>query len=410
MKEGTLAFTIQPEGAPASAHAKVSVQLESNGKEGKGKFHQGKRTFAIFLTQVDSVNALPGHWKRPQTPKAPFPYSQRDVHYINPSDRSTIAGTLTFPKGEGPFPAALLITGSGAQDRDETIFGHKPFLLIADALTREGFAVLRVDDRGVGKSTGDMKSATVFNFATDVNTGLDFLSKQPEIDPKRLGLIGHSEGGLVAAIVGAKRKGLAFIISLAGVGIPMDTMVIQQVRTVTRNEKSLTPEAAALVVKAQQDAIAAVKRNANTDEVKTILHTLYQTLRRKKLESKALRVLSEKELEAKATMEAGILLSPGLSTAFKTIPARYWKDVRCPILALNGSKDFQVTPKENLEAIKTATSKNRDVTTTELPGLNHLFQKADTGLLDEYATIEETMNPVVLTTLITWLKARTHKK
>jgi pimeloyl-ACP methyl ester carboxylesterase len=252
-----------------------------------------------------------------------------------------------------------------------------------------------------------MKSATIFNFANDVNTGLDFLAKQPEVNPKHLGLIGHSEGGLVAAIVGAKRKDLAFIVSLAGVGIPMDVIVIEQVKTVTRHDKSLTPEAAQLVVKAQQAAVAAVKRDATTNDVKTILFKLYQTLRTKKIESEALRVLSEKELEAKASMEAGILLSPGLSTAFKTKPALYWKNVRCPILALNGSKDFQVTPKENLGAIKKATAKNRDVTTTELPDLNHLFQKANTGLLDEYATIEQTMAPIVLRTLTTWLKTKT---
>jgi pimeloyl-ACP methyl ester carboxylesterase len=191
-----------------------------------GTFKQAGAEFPLTLKRVDKVS-MP---RRPQTPKVPFPYREEAVRVENREGKATLAGTLTVPPGKGPFPAAILISGSGSQDRDETIFGHKPFLVLADALTRRGVAVLRVDDRGVGQSTGGVLDSTSEDMAGDVRAELAFLRSRPEIDPKRIGLIGHSEGGLIAPMVAAKDHEVAFIVLLAGTALPGEEILYQQGR------------------------------------------------------------------------------------------------------------------------------------------------------------------------------------
>ena len=181
-----------------------------------GEWSQGPAMLPLTLKKTDKLSER----KRPQTPKPPFAYKSEDVTYPNKTSGLTLGATLTLPEGKGPFPAALLITGSGAQDRDETLLGHKPFAVIADALTRRGIAVLRVDDRGVGKSTGSQAEATSADFATDVAAGIAYLKTRPEVDPKRIGLVGHSEGGLIGPMVAAKAPDdVAYLVLLAGTGV-----------------------------------------------------------------------------------------------------------------------------------------------------------------------------------------------
>ena len=212
----------------AFKRARIVIEgtLNADGTEIDAKFKQGLAAFPLVFKKVDKA---PETARRPQEPKRPFPYQEVEVTYKNPAEHSTLAGTLTLPKAGGPFPAVLLITGSGQQDRDETVFGHKPFLVLSDYLTRRGIAVLRVDDRGVGGSKGDLESATSENFASDVLAGVNFLKTRKEIDPHKIGLIGHSEGGIIAPLVAVQSPDVAFIVLLAGTGIPGEQISMLQI-------------------------------------------------------------------------------------------------------------------------------------------------------------------------------------
>jgi pimeloyl-ACP methyl ester carboxylesterase len=330
---------------------------------------------------------------RPQEPKAPFPYVSEAVSYPNPQAEGVrLAGTLTRPKGPGKFPAVLLITGSGAQNRDEEIFGHKPFLLIADFLTRHGIAVLRVDDRGTAESTGKFATATTADFATDVMAGVQFLLKRPEIDAKHIGLLGHSEGGAIAPMVAVRMPEVAFLILLAGTGVPGDETIVQQVyrgnlaggasEESARQAREL--ERAILnIVKAEPDAEAQQRKLMALAEATPGLQQILKA-------------------------ESPRLNSPWYRYFISHDPRPVLANVKIPVLALNGAKDTQVDAEQNLPAIEAALRKggNRDVTIKLLPGLNHLFQQCKTGALAEYETIEQTMAPEVLDLIADWIAKR----
>jgi len=327
---------------------------------------------------------------RPQTPRPPFPYKAEDVTYDNPNQPGVrLAGTLTTPPGAGPFPAVLLITGSGTQDRDETLFEHKPFLVLADALTRRGVAVLRVDDRGIGGSRGGLPSATTADFASDVEAGVAWLKGRAEIDPRRVGLLGHSEGGLIAPMVASRDPAIAFILLWAGPGVPGKEVIVDQARTL------------------------AIASGASPEQGQ---HSA--DLQRKLLD--ALLAAPDRET-AKATMNAAIAGSgtPPITDAtvalmgspwyryFMTLdPAVALRAVKAPVLALLGGKDLQVTPAVNEAALRTALADNPRATVEVLPGLNHLFQEAQTGAPAEYAAIEQTIAPAALDRMVDWI-ART---
>jgi len=328
--------------------------------------------------------------KRPQTPQPPFPYRTEQV-VVQSAPGVKLAGTLTLPPGKGPFPAAVMITGSGAQDRDETILGHKPFAVIADRLTRDGIAVLRVDDRGFAQSTGDFATATDDDFAVDAAANVAFLRRRPDIDPARIGLIGHSEGGLVAPKVAARDRKLAFIVLMAGPGVPLSE-----------------------VLRAQRAALAPAM-GLSPDEIRTtqaLIDHVIAAMRGAKDEADArARALKVIEAEGSAAIRArgpAMSLAAQLSSGWMRNlvdydPAPTLAKVKCPILALNGSKDGQVPPQQNLPAIRAATRGNPDTTIVELPGLNHLFQTAKTGAVGEYADIEETVAPIALDTISAWI-------
>jgi pimeloyl-ACP methyl ester carboxylesterase len=284
--------------------------------------------------QVTLSQTPEAYGERPQTPKPPFPYAQREVLYDNPADGINIGGTLTVPEGEGPHPAVLLITGSGPQDRDETLNGHKPFWVIADHLSRKGIAVLRVDDRGVGKTTGDPSKATVEMHATDAEAGIAFLKKQKEIDPKRIGLIGHSEGGMIAPMVAAKSPDVAFIVSLAGPGVSGAELNPVQVDALLRAQKH--PESViAEIVDGQKKLMKLIVTDAPEDKLRAAVKELATVT--VKLGNNA----NPDDLDIKKAAARDILrlLSPWFRSYAKVEPAKHWAKVRVPTLLMIGDRE-----------------------------------------------------------------------
>ncbi len=351
----------------------------------------------LNLKKVDRVPEL----ARPQTPKPPYPYLEEQVAYENKAAGIKLAGTLTEPKTGGPFPAVLLITGSGAQDRDETIFGHKPFKVIADDLTRAGLAVLRVDDRGVGGSTGSAATATSEDFAGDVLSGVEYLKSRPDIEPRRIGLIGHSEGGIIAPMVAAKSSDIAFIVLMAGTGVTGERILYEQGELIARAEGA-REDAIRQTLEFQKRAFAVIKETGDPklaeEKLKPILAEGYRTLGEE--EKKA---AGTEELWTKGQIMA--LSSPWMRFFLTYDPKPTLEKVRCPVLAMGGSLDLQVPAKENLKAIADALKAggNKDFKILELPGLNHLFQPAKSGGVSEYAKSEETISPEALKLMREWI-------
>jgi pimeloyl-ACP methyl ester carboxylesterase len=336
---------------------------------------------------------------RPQEPKKPYPYDEEEVGYENKRDGVKLAGTLTLPRGKGPFPATLLITGSGPQDRNESLLGHKPFLVLADYLTRQGIVVLRVDDRGVGGSTGSVPDSTTENFAADVTAGIEFLKTRKEIDPKQIGLIGHSEGGLIAPMVAAQNGDVAFIVLMAGTGLTGEEILYLQ---------------GALILKAGGASAEQLAKQRATQEgmFKILKEEKDPATAEKRLHEELSRNLTE---EAKKKSEQAIAAqikranTPWFRYFLTLDPRPALRKVKCPVLALNGENDLQVPATENLREIEAALKAggNKDVTIVSLPKLNHLFQTSETGSMSEYAKIEETIAPVALKTIGDWILKRT---
>ena len=348
-----------------------------------GTWTQSGMSGALVLTPVKE-GAAPAA-KRPQNPVKPYPYRDEDVEYENKAAGIKLAGTLTIPEGKGPFPAVVLITGSGPQDRDEALLGHRPFLVLSDYLTRKGIVVLRVDDRGVGKSGGKFDTATTADFATDTEAGIAYLKTRPEADGRKIGLIGHSEGGMIAPMVAARNRDVAFIVMMAGPGVPGDQILLEQSRLIAEAGGASHEEA--LKQGAQlRELLALVK--ADNDTAATD----------RKLREKLAGV---PEAQAKAQIDR-------LNTPW----FRYFPDVRpeggagkgeMPGAGSERGEGLQVPPKQNLPAIRAALANNKSAEIEELPGLNHLFQTAKTGSPMEYARIEETISPVALEKIASWI-------
>lgn len=354
-----------------------------------GTFSQGGAKFDFRLSR----EIVPGP-ARPQEPKPPFPYQIEEVAFQNGS--VSLAGTLTLPQGDGPFPAVLLITGSGLQDRDESVFGHKPFWVIADHLSRAGIAVLRVDDPGIGKSTPHPKSPTTAVFATDVEAGVAFLKRDDRIGA--VGLIGHSEGGLIATIVASRRDDIGFVVLLAGPGVPGAELLLKQNERIfdamgiagTRKQNLLTL-LNQLFTTLTSDVPAATRRQ----EIEEIV--------RKQFEINGVPRAEQDETQVQAAVAQALTPWMRYFLAFDPRPAL--ENIRVPVLALNGELDVQVDAEQNLTAIAAALDKggNRNVNVHGLPKHNHLFQRAKTGLINEYAIIEETISPEVLNLIRDWV-------
>lgn len=358
-------------------------------------------TSSIFAQDIKPV--------RPQEPQKPYPYYAEDLAFENKEAGIKLAGTLTLPKREGVYPAVILITGSGPQNRDEELAGHKPFLVLSDFLTKNGIAVLRYDDRGTALSTGDFNSATSVDLASDVASAVAYLKTRKEIDPKKIGLIGHSEGGLLAPLVAAESKDIAFIVMLAGPGIPGDKILLIQQRLIAEANGTSNEEIEA-VERMNKLVFNTVKESSDIDQLRIALKArLNKFLAEKPTLKRPTGTTSDEDL---INSQVETYTTPWMQYFIKYDPALTLRKVKIPVLALNGGSDVQITAKENLAAIKKALQKgkNKDVTIMELPGLNHLFQESATGNPQDYKRIEQTYSPVMLATVLDWLHLQIKKK
>ena len=367
--------------------------LDTENKSIKGEFKQRGGIIPVSFSRTDKLPEL----LRPQEPKEPFPYIEENVIFENQKAGIKLAGTLTYPNSKGKFPAVILVTGSGQQDRNENIGGHKPFWIIADYLTRNGIAVLRVDDRGIGGSTGNFNQSTTGDFAEDALAGLTFLKSRREIDPKKIGIIGHSEGGIVAPLAASISSDVAFIVSMAGVFINFEDVIIDQIlnqqKLLGRNNEDLELERdwrkkIYSLAKENTDSITAAKK----------LWNLYSNL-------------TEDEIKRlnwpRGRQEAQIrqVLNPWWRYVLGLDNKAVLMKVKCPVLAIYGELDQQVNPDKNIPIIEEAMKVgiNKNLTVKKFPGLNHLFQTAKTGSEYEYIRIEETFSPQALQFITEWI-------
>jgi hypothetical protein len=386
----------------AAAGAQFEGDLSSDGNQIAGRFTQGA-VRPLTLKRVDKI-ALPA---RSQDPKPPFNYRSGEVIYESGNVR--LAGTLTLPEGKGPFPAVLLISGSGPQDRDGTMVGHKPFWVIADYLTRRGIAVLRVDDRGTGQSTGTSTSQNFASMVDDVLAGVDYLKTRAEIDKMHIGLIGHSEGGTVGPMAAVRSKDVAFVVMLAGTGVSGQELLATQADVVARSAGA--NEGAIALNKAVQDMSVRIVKEESDPKVAV------QKMMAEWQKMKAAMPPAEQAMLNAGSVDAALerqfiqANSPELRDIVLTNPAETLRKVKVPVLALNGDRDVQVMSKQNLPAIATALKAggNDDITTTELPGLNHLFQKCMTCQVGEYGDLEQTFSPDALKIIGDWVLAHSEK-
>jgi len=363
-----------------------------------GTWTQRGTSFTVNLKKLKTAFSI----NRPQEPKPPFPYTSENVTFTNDKFNIKLAGTLTVPSGTGPFKTVIMITGSGAQNRNEELMGHKPFLIIADYLSRNGIAVLRYDDRGVGGSQGNYAEATSEDLATDAEAAFNYLKNNPKINQKEIGFIGHSEGGLIAPIVASTHADVGFIVSLAGPGVTGQQVILRQTQDISRlsgQKESDIKE----TVETNKRLYAVLRKEKDNKKAEIKILALYKEILEKKKTSK--------EDTEKAVNQLKMTFGSSVYTWFRyfivTDPAIFWKKVECPVLALNGEKDLQVAARENLPAIEKAlkSSGNKYVKTVKLPELNHLFQHCKTGLPAEYSSIEETFSPDALKIISDWILA-----
>ncbi len=361
-----------------------------------GTFKQGGMALPLVMkrTQAETKPLV-----RPQTPKPPFPYRSEEVTFPNKSAGITLAGTLTLPEKGNNFTAVILITGSGPHNRDEEILGHKPFLVIADYLTRNGIAVLRYDDRGMAKSTGIFATSTTADFATDTESAIEFLKTRKEVNPRKIGLIGHSEGGIIAPMVAARSKDISFIVLLAGSGVRGDSLLLLQNELLARaagmpEDKIARGRKLNTII---YNKIVSAKENVSIQEITALFAQIKNDLAEFKPEG-----MADDDF---IRMNVAATANPWTQFFLRYDPAPALEKVKCPVLAVNGSKDLQVPANVNLAAINTALKKggNKAVTVKEYPNLNHLFQECTTGLSTEYETIEQTFSPTVLKDLTKWI-------
>ena len=361
----------------------------------RGVFSQNGMNFPLALSRLsDSVPSL----KRPQTPRPPFPYYSEEVVFYNDKQGVRLSGTLTLPDAGYKGPVAVLVSGSGQQDRDETAFGHKPFFVWADYLTRAGIGVLRYDDRGVGGSTGDVENATSYDFSLDAEAAVRYLRKRGF---SSVGMIGHSEGGMIAPLVAARDARVGFIVLLAAPGIPCDSLLLLQQQAISESE-GYSQSRIETLLQTNRKIFALLKSDMPEKALKDSV--LY-----------GLRFLSgsdfpEDELENPVQEEAlqkqvNTLMSPWFRYFVQYNPASVLQKVKCPVLALNGSQDVQVLAGPNTQGIRQALRQagNRNFSVEILPGLNHLFQQCAACTVGEYAEIEETVNEEALQRVNMWL-------
>ena len=384
-------------------------KLNAKGDAAKGIWSQGGRDVPLTLKrqakEYDSKNV----WdNRPQRPVGPFPYDAEEVTFKNKIDTLTLAGTLTIPKKSGKHPAVILISGSGPQDRDESLMEHKPFLVLADYLSRRGIAVLRYDDRGTAESTGNFGSATTEDFAKDAAAAMEFLKTHPRINSAEIGLAGHSEGGLIAPMVCGLRDDVAFVALLAATGVDGVTIATSQTEAMLRAEKPGPEEYKEVTIAIAMNKLIISRGmrgelDLNDPEFKNEVDALIEQMPAD--ERKEASSIIESEIKsAKKRMD-----QPWMKFFITYDPRPALSKIECPVLAIVGSKDLQVLPELNMPEIEKALKQggNQDFKMATLEGLNHLFQKCELGTMTEYATIQETFNPKALIMIGDWIEAHT---
>jgi pimeloyl-ACP methyl ester carboxylesterase len=367
-----------------------------------GSFTQ-RVTLPLQLVKVPA----PTSRKRPQTPRPPFPYKVENVTYLNSDKSIRFGATLTIPKGEGPFPAIHLISGSGPQNRNGEIMGHLPFAVLADHLTRNGFMVLRTDDRGTGSSTGTFETATTNDLADDAEAGWNYLISRRETDPKRSGLLGHSEGGLIAPLVASRRRDVGFIILLAAPGVRITELMTKQAGNVMRSI-SISEPAIAAYEELYRKVVARVTSGSDTAEALRISGKEYERWARKQ-DTSVLRELELKDPIARQTASTALvraLYRPWFRHFIRIDPTPAIRKLQCKVLALNGTRDIQVDAEQNLPALEKNLKRSQSPSwkARELPGLNHLFQTCRHCTIAEYGQLEETFSAEALDILTRWLE------
>lgn len=382
--------------------------LTKDGEAIDGQWSQGGMSLLLILKRSYMKFVI----KRPQEPKEPFPYIVEEVVLKNIDANITLAGTFTFPHSEGAFPAVLLLSGSGPQNRDEAVFGHRPFLVLADYLTRRGIAVLRVDDRGVGGSTGDFDKATAIDFTADAIAGVNYLKSRKEINHGRIGLIGHSEGGMIAPMVAVQTPCVTFMVLIASPGLAIKEMeYLEQARDLKAKgaredliaKERIVLESLFEVIMKETDSTAVM------ESFDTIIRESFQRLSE---EERKIKEISEQNMEVYIHDKFQRLHSPWFRFYLPYDPGTVLQRITCSVIALNGGKDVQVPAKENLQAIKMALEAggNKNYIIKELSNLNHLLQTAETGSISEYGKIEETMSPSALQIIADWILEQTVTK
>lgn len=393
LTEGSLRFQVPRVGGAYEG------TVSSDGSEITGTWSQGGMSLPLtFYRQTERYEL-----KRPQEPRPPFPYEATDVRFQGGDQEVTLAGTILIPDGEGPFPAVVFATGSGAQDRDESLMGHKPFLVIADHLARNGIASLRYDDRGFGESTGDHLGSTVDDFAADLAAALAFFARHDQVDAAALGILGHSEGGLSALKVAAADTDSAdFIVMLAGPGEKLSALLERQSRALmTLN--GVEPELLDRAMESFQRDIALVADESlsRRELVETLRAIALEEMEKFTEEERAILGFNETVLETNLVQTS----TPWFRSLMREDPAEYLEEIEVPVLALFGEKDFQVDPVINSRLMKEGLETNPHAEIEILQNLNHLFQTAESGAIGEYAEIEETIAPEVLERITEWIVA-----
>jgi alpha/beta superfamily hydrolase len=359
-----------------------------------GTFKQGPATIPLNLSRRPFEGP-----KRPQEPKAPFPYVLEEIVFNNSKAGIELSGTLTLPENGKPKALVILISGSGPQNRDEEIMNHKPFLLWADYLTKKGIGVLRFDDRGIGKSKGNFAQATSFDFADDVSSAVDYLKSRSDLKGIRIGLMGHSEGGIIAPIVASNRDDINFLVLLAAPGVKGSQIIVSQQELIGK-ASGVSDSDVEDYSKITKNLYAIIEKESNNPNLKKLLEDFIQLN------------AGQKVSEGQLAQQLAILTSPWMMTFLNYDPADALTKIKIPVIAINGTKDLQVPYEMNISALERSLltahggdkdSLNRYVTIKKIEGVNHLFQKAETGLPAEYSKIEETISPVVLELISKWI-------
>jgi len=369
-------------------------KLSKDGSRIEGKLTTSRMQVPLTLERADEAHPS----TRPQDPPKPYPYIAEDVYFTNKEAKVTFAGTLTIPKGKGPFPSALLISGTGQHDRNSAMMDHRPFLVLADHLTCMGIAVLRYDDRGTGYSTGLFSKATTKDFAEDAIAGITYLRSRTEIDHDLIGLVGHSEGSVVAAMVAARLQNIAYVVMLSGMGISGDMTLIRQTEAIAK-ASGIDEEIIGANISLQKKIYAVLKNSSNHQTLEKKLHNIYLS------QVSALGQGINEEMELQIQEHISQVTSPWFLYFVKYDPQADLARVKCPIFILFGEKDLQTPPQFHIPPIKQSFRPNGTSQTTVkiMPGLNHLFQNAETGLVSEYNKISETISPSVLQLIGEWI-------